>query len=197
MTITTDSQAVEYLAKALGNYDGALAIVDVLRAESGLDPTALNPAEGAYGIGQWTEGRKTRLAAFAEQVKEPADTLQLQLRYLVWETKNYYADVWQSMQKVTSIPAGIHIWVADWEIPASDALVEGRAEHEAGLPFGPAPGAGSGLVQSSSVSVTNQPDPRDRTPKIRAAGKRLSASGTSFEGHTRALRDTLAATVKL
>jgi hypothetical protein len=63
--------------------------------------------------------------------------------------------------------------------------------------FGPAPGAGAGLVQSTSVSITDQPDPTDRSAKIRAAGKRLSASGTSFEGHTRALRDTLGQTVKL
>ena len=63
--------------------------------------------------------------------------------------------------------------------------------------FGPAPGSGAGLIQSSSVSITNQPDPKDRSAKIRASGRRLGASGTAFEGHTRALRDTLARTVKL
>lgn len=63
--------------------------------------------------------------------------------------------------------------------------------------FGPAPTTGTQLQPAQHITVTAQPDPADRSPKIRASGQKMGAVGTSFEGHTKALRDTLGKTVKL
>jgi hypothetical protein len=81
------------------------------------------------------------------------------------------------------------------------ALAEAILKSAPGVPsnfaFGPAPSVGTQLQPVSSIVIVAQPDPKDRSAKIRASGQKLGASGTSFEGHTKALRDTLTKTVKL
>lgn len=59
----------------------ARGIASGLFAESGLNPEAVNPTSGAYGIAQWLGDRKKRL--FALYGQHP--NLQQQLAFLVWE----------------------------------------------------------------------------------------------------------------
>lgn len=75
--------AVDYL-KSQGISDSAArgSIAGAI-AESGLDPSAVNPKSGAFGIGQWLGGRKTAL--FAKYGANP--TFDEQLRFLVAELK--------------------------------------------------------------------------------------------------------------
>lgn len=61
--------------------DQASGVAAGIYAESGLDPNAVNPSSGAYGIGQWLGARKAAL--FAQYGPNPS--LADQLQFLVWE----------------------------------------------------------------------------------------------------------------
>lgn len=61
--------------------DQASGVAAGIFAESGLDPNAVNPTSGAYGIGQWLGSRQ---AALFDQYG-PNPSLADQLQFLVWE----------------------------------------------------------------------------------------------------------------
>jgi Phage tail lysozyme len=58
-----------------------------LQQESGLDPTAVNPTSGAFGIGQWLGGRKTNLKNYAKETGGDMNSLETQLNFL-WKELN-------------------------------------------------------------------------------------------------------------
>lgn len=59
----------------------ARGVVAGIAAESRLDPNAVNPTSGAYGIGQWLGSRKKELF----RRYGPRPTMQNQLEFLAWE----------------------------------------------------------------------------------------------------------------
>ena len=64
------------------------AIVGNLKQESGVEPRALNDTTAAYGIAQWTNGRKDSLLAKSFYTSGDTDSskeLQVQLEYLLEE----------------------------------------------------------------------------------------------------------------
>jgi transposase-like protein len=63
-----------------------------LYAESGLDPTRVNPKSGAFGIGQWLGKRLAGLKAFAAQRGTSIDNLATQLAYYKLETSGATGD---------------------------------------------------------------------------------------------------------
>lgn len=77
--------AFAYLIKKGLNPAQAAGIVGNLWQESGLNPNANNPSEGAMGIAQWEGGRRTNLYAFANQVGTPANDFNTQLDFLWYE----------------------------------------------------------------------------------------------------------------
>lgn len=175
----------------------ATGVVDALRAESGVDPTALNPEEGAYGIAQWVGSRKTALAAYAEAQHEPAESLKLQVKYLVHELNTTEQGTRDRLKAAETLQEGIEIWVTDYERPEVPSGVIRRADAEAGEAFGPSPKQGNRLTTSAAIPVTQQPDPKDSSPRIHATGRKLSESGQHFKGHSAAMRGMLARQVKL
>jgi Phage tail lysozyme len=62
-------------------------IMGNLQQESGLDPTAVNPSSGAFGVGQWLGGRKTNLQNYAKRTGGDMNSLETQLNFL-WEELN-------------------------------------------------------------------------------------------------------------
>jgi hypothetical protein len=192
-----DGEAVNYLAANGLPRSAALGVIDVLRAESGLNPTALNPKEGAYGIAQWTEGRKANLLAFAEARKEPVESLKLQLAFLLHELETVEKGTLDRLQLTKTVDEAVQVFVQYFEGPEKVGEVVHHAEEEAGLPFGPSVTQASGLQAAVKAAVTEQPDPKDSSPKIRATGKTMSESGQHFQGHAQALRSLLTRTVKL
>ena len=67
----------------------AAAIVGNLQRESGLDPQAYNPGEGAHGIAQWRGQRWSSALAYAQQTGRNVYSLDLQLDF-----------VWRELQSV-------------------------------------------------------------------------------------------------
>ncbi|QIW88686.1 putative tail lysin 2 [Bacillus phage P59] len=62
-------------------------IMGNLQQESGLDPTAVNPTSGAFGVGQWLGGRKTNLQNYAKETGGDMNSLETQLNFL-WKELN-------------------------------------------------------------------------------------------------------------
>jgi archaellum component FlaC len=62
-------------------------IMGNLQQESGLDPTAVNPTSGAFGVGQWLGGRKKNLENYAKESGGDVNSLETQLNFL-WKELN-------------------------------------------------------------------------------------------------------------
>lgn len=75
--------AVDYFVNKGLSREQAAGLVGNLMRESGMNTSAVNPASGAYGIGQWLGGRKAKL--FKKYGKNP--TFDNQLDY-VWDELN-------------------------------------------------------------------------------------------------------------
>lgn len=75
--------AVNYFMNKGLSKEAAAGLVGNLMRESRMDTNALNPASGAYGLGQWLGNRKTKL--FKKYGKNP--TFEQQLDY-VWDELN-------------------------------------------------------------------------------------------------------------
>ncbi|HWE98820.1 MAG TPA: phage tail tip lysozyme [Caulobacteraceae bacterium] len=62
-----------------------LGVIAGLYAESGMDPNAVNPTTGAYGIAQWLGPRLTALKAFAAEKGRPVSDMGVQTAFLIKE----------------------------------------------------------------------------------------------------------------
>jgi hypothetical protein len=186
-----DGEAVDLLADNGLPRVAATGVIDVLRAESGLDPKAVNPREGATGIAQWTAGRRAAMLAFAAARHEPWDTLKPQLLFLLHELKTDELGTYRALQLADSVDEAIEIFVAKFERPESDAEVDKRAEAEAGQAFGPSVTEGSagierrltgGNIAPAEVQGTQQTTAHyDYSNKVKATGKRASERGSTIQ----------------
>jgi hypothetical protein len=66
----------------------AAGIAANVQQESGLDPTAVNPKSGAFGLGQWLGPRKTQLYNFAKKNNMDAADPRLQVAFIKYEVDN-------------------------------------------------------------------------------------------------------------
>ena len=92
----------------------AAAVVGNLQQESGagLNPTAVNPDSGAYGIAQWYRGRFTNLKTFAQQKGGSHSDFKIQLLFLQHELNGSEKAAFQSLKRQTNLEAA----AADFEI---------------------------------------------------------------------------------
>jgi hypothetical protein len=81
----TAKSLLDGLVKRGFSKEEAAAIVGNLFAESTFRTGASNPTSGAYGLMQWTGGRKSKLINFAKEKGKPASDLETQLDYIRWE----------------------------------------------------------------------------------------------------------------
>ena len=96
-SITGDPLAEGATATGIGLMNGLIqrgftkeesaAIVGNLWAESSFRPNALNTTSGAFGLMQWTQGRKARLYSYAAEKGKSVTDVDLQLDYIKWELK--------------------------------------------------------------------------------------------------------------
>jgi hypothetical protein len=176
-----DGEAVTWLAENGLTRPQALGVIDTLRAESGLNPTAENPREHAYGIAQWTEGRKANLHAFAEQRHEPVESLKLQLAFLMHELETYERNAYNHLQLAKTPDEAIAAFVTYFERPESDAGVIATAEREAGLPFGASPTHAAGLVAPAPTGIQSSVQKHSYASKVQVTGKVASQHGTDLQ----------------
>lgn len=95
-------------AGALGNFE----------QESNFSPTAYNAREGAIGIAQWENGRRTALDATAQAMNQPETSLDAQLAYLGKELSGPYSAVDQYEKSATSPTAAANVWNRQFEVSA-------------------------------------------------------------------------------
>jgi hypothetical protein len=176
-----EQQAVSYLATNGLPRVAAQGIIDVLKAESGFNPTALNPKEGAYGIAQWVGPRKAALQAYAEQQHEPVESTSLQLAFLLHELQTDERATYDRLQLATSVDEAIDIFVTGFERPEIPTEVERRAEAEAGLPFGPTPGKPAPIAAAPVEGVKRSVLKHDYHEKIIRTGKAASEHGNTLK----------------
>jgi hypothetical protein len=175
-----DGEAVDFLAKNGLPRNAAIGVIDVLRAESGLDPTALNPKEGAYGIAQWTEGRKANLYAYAQQQHEPVDSLRLQLKFLLHELETVEKGTLLRLQLTHTVNEAIDVWVTGFEHPENDAEVEKRAEEEGGQALTAPIGEIKLPAVSPATATQASVGKHDYSHKVYATGKQAGIDGSAL-----------------
>lgn len=113
---TSEETIYEYLTRTLGfSAAGAAAALGNLQVESGFDPTASNPKEGAIGIAQWENGRRTSLDTYAASQGGSETDLGVQLGYLGRELSGAYSGVLAAMRSATDPTAAAAIWDANFE----------------------------------------------------------------------------------
>lgn len=78
------------------------AIIGALLQESQLNPNAVNPSSGAYGLAQWLGTRKTLL-----QLKPNYSQLQTQLEFIVEEFNSYESSVGNRLKNATTLEDAI------------------------------------------------------------------------------------------
>lgn len=101
----------------------AAGIIGNVMVESGgktfnIDPNALNSQSGAYGIVQWTNGRKAKLLAYAESQGKPKEDLGVQMNY-VWIELNgdYKKAVLDPLKATSDVQSATMVWLEHYEIP--------------------------------------------------------------------------------
>lgn len=131
-----------------------------IQAESGGNPTAVNPTSGAYGIVQWMGGRLSALKA-----KPGYDTVPVQLDFMKEEMEgSYKAAVYDPLKASKDIGEATAVVLYKYEIPCfpwePECMVEyakrlGHAE-ELLKKYGngaPSSGGGSGCQSTGSAEI--------------------------------------------
>lgn len=93
---------------------GIAAVLGNFQVESGFNPGASNAGEGAIGIAQWEDGRRTALDAYAKAHGGSEGDLNTQLGYMMQELAGR-PNVLQAMKTATDPGAAAAIWDAQFE----------------------------------------------------------------------------------
>lgn len=80
-----EMQAMKFFVSNGFTVSQAAGIVGNFMQESSMNPEAVNPKSGAYGIGQWLGDRQDKLYAFAKNTGGDARSLATQLAYALYE----------------------------------------------------------------------------------------------------------------
>lgn len=106
------------------------AVMGNLYQESKLDPEAVNPSSGAFGIAQWLGGRKTGLDNFSKKQGKKSSDLDVQLDYLWKEMESGYdADMLKSAgwSDSASLEKNTHAFATGFErMGANEAMMGTR-----------------------------------------------------------------------
>lgn len=113
----TGKKAFVFLVQNGLTADQAAGVIGNLMAESGgntvkLDPKAVNPGSGAYGIAQWMGPRKTKLQALPN-----FDTIDVQIKYLWDELNGAYKSSVLDPIKSANRETATQIFLERFEVP--------------------------------------------------------------------------------
>lgn len=114
------------------NEKGIAGIMGNLQQESGLDPTAVNSSNGAFGIAQWMGGRKTNLDNFAKEKGTANTDLGTQLEFLLKELQGGEATTKQILDR----NGGINALKGATDVKAATDLFEKAFERSGGDAMG-------------------------------------------------------------
>lgn len=120
---STGERAFAFLLGKGLSRNQALGIIANLMQESGggtlnLDPNALNPSSGAYGIAQWYMGRRAALSTFAASHNKPASDFELQLNFFWHELSTSYKNrVLDPIMASTTLSESSRIFLERFEVP--------------------------------------------------------------------------------
>lgn len=95
--------------------DQAAGVAGNLQIESGINPAAENPGEGAIGIAQWEGGRRTALDAYAARTGGSETDLNTQLGYLWSELQGPESGAYQALMAANSPAAAATAWDQSFE----------------------------------------------------------------------------------
>jgi arabinan endo-1,5-alpha-L-arabinosidase len=119
----------------------AAGIVGNVMQESGggtfnIDPNALNPSSGAFGIAQWYAGRKTALTNYANSQNKPVNDLGMQMDFF-WKELNegYKSSVLEPIQASNDLKTVTRIFLEKFEVPCLPGSSECDAEMVTRMPF--------------------------------------------------------------
>jgi hypothetical protein len=128
-------------------------ILGNLQEESGLDPTAGNPHEGAIGLAQWEGNRRTALQNYAAQHGGSETDLNTQLGYLWHEMNTSESSAWQQVRSATSAADAAAAWDQYYE-RSSGSTRQQRIDYAQQFAGGHGPsGETSTLLTGDSASV--------------------------------------------
>ena len=119
----------------------AAGIVGNVMQESGggtfnIDPNALNPSSGAYGIAQWYAGRKTTLTNYAKEQNKPVNDLGMQMDFFWKElSSNYKSSVLEPIQAANNLEEVTRIFLEKFEVPCLPGSTECDREMVTRMPF--------------------------------------------------------------
>lgn len=171
------SQLTEYLKSQGLTHEQARGVTAGAVAESRLNPNAVNPTSGAFGIGQWLGSRKQEL--FRRYGRNP--TMQQQMEFLAWELKGGDHGGKHVLGAGSSQEA-LHAYITKFMRPAPGAETNGDlargsaflAANQNSRP--PAPPASRGMAATAP----------SRAAQIMAAGPGTNIRIDKIDVHTKA-----------
>jgi hypothetical protein len=157
--MTALDQIMSFLQGQLGLTPAqAAGVAGNFQVESGFNPAAYNPKEGAVGLAQWEGGREQALRQFAQQNGTSETDLTTQLQYMAQELSGPESRAYTAV-KATSDPASAAAaWDQYFERSAGTSRTQRIADAQAianGNPTttGPAGSSSSSTSTSSGQSV--------------------------------------------
>ena len=135
----------KYLRKMGATEEATAGIMGNFEAESSYNTSDTNPESGAFGIAQWTKGRKAALEQLAASKGKPATDLGVQLEYFAQEedTTRHFPVIKDS----TDIDHVAEYWMNEWERPSPKERADsiGRRKSSAHAAYNTFHGSGRGF----------------------------------------------------
>lgn len=122
---------VTYLASTLGltPEQARGAVRWMAKVESGLNPTAVNPTSGAYGIAQWLGPRKTSL--FRRYGQSPG--IEQQFAFVADELRGPEAPALQALRATKTEDEAFRVWGKAFERPSAAEYAKATGGYSSGL----------------------------------------------------------------
>lgn len=120
---TTQDKIFNYLASQGFNNAAICGIMANIQHESNFSTTALGDNGTSYGLCQWHNSRWDGLKNYCSNNNLDSSSLEGQLQYLVYELKNHYQGVYNTLMNVSNTSQGAYEaaykWTVSYEIPAN------------------------------------------------------------------------------
>jgi hypothetical protein len=123
-----------------------------LKIESGLNPAASNPREGAIGLAQWEKGRRTRLQQFAAAHGGSETDLYTQLDFMWSELTGPESGALSALLATTTPAQAATVWDQKYERSAGtsrQARIDAANAYYSGTGGDPSGGTSSGSTSGS------------------------------------------------
>lgn len=112
-----------YLAEQGFNKAAICGILANIEYESGFKTGCIGDSGTSYGICQWHNSRWNRLKNYCKENGLDASTVEGQSKFLVYELKNYYPSVYNTIKNVPNTKDGAYqaasAWTIHYEVPAN------------------------------------------------------------------------------